>query len=246
MSVFDSKRPLYQKVAEKLIEKIQSKELSIGDLLPSEAQLCLEYDVSRHTVREAIRALAGFGMIAAQAGIGTRVIAKKAGNYVQSLKEISDLNAYVTDTKRQILKTEILTPKTASLNLPGKQTDRWHMLESLRLVHDSDTIVAWTQVYVLSQYGSVFKQATDNILVYSLIEENFDIRTTRLRQSITAIAAPASVADLLKMPRGAPALGILREYSDQNGQIYEVSWSIHPPDRYQNNMELVLSLNGAS
>lgn len=242
LSVFEAKRPLYQVIAEKLIEKIERGEFAVGDLLPSEVQLRAEYDVSRHTVREAIRALAGLGLVNAQPGVGTEVISRRVGNYVQTLKEISDLTDYVSETKRKVLKIETKLSGEVDVDLPGAKDAPWRMFEAIRYVTNTEVAIAWTQVFVLPKYGEVLDRVTDKILVYSLIEDEFGIRTERLRQSITAVATPDEAAAYLGIEAGSPAIGILREYISENQEVYEVTWSIHPPDRYQHKMELVLSL----
>lgn len=50
-------RPAYQQVADQLSDLIMSGSLSPGDKLPSEAELCGVFGVSRSTVREALRVL---------------------------------------------------------------------------------------------------------------------------------------------------------------------------------------------
>jgi len=242
-AIFNLKRPRYQLIAEYLLGKIESGSFPLGSLLPSEAKLCSQYSVSRHTIREAIRALAGLGLVEAQAGIGTTVIARRAGNYVQTLKEISDLNDYVAKTSRHILKIETVIADNVSAELPGDQQQSWRMLEAIRISAETNMVVAWTQVFVLPEYSEVLNQVDDEILIYSQVEKKFGIRTGRLRQSISAIAAPEQAAEKLDIAVNSPALGILREYISQDDEIFEVSWSIHPPERYQNKTELVLSLN---
>lgn len=241
--LFELKRPLYQIIAENLVTAIEDGQIDVGELLPSEAKLCSEYGVSRHTVRQAIGTLTTLGMVDAQPGIGTKVIAKRVGSYVQTLKEISDLTDYVSETKRDILNVENVTASNVNVTLPKIENDIWSMFEAIRYVDETGIVMAWTQVFVLPQYGEVLSAVNDNDLVYSLIEKKFGIRTTRLRQTITAVATPLEAAKHLGLEVGAPALGILREYVDASGDVYEVSWSIHPPERYQNKMEMVLSMS---
>ena len=240
-SLFDAKRPLYQVIAEKLAAEIEGGTYPAGDLLPSEAQLCATHGVSRHTVREAIRALAGLGLVDAKPGVGTRVLAARAQNYVQTLKEISDLDDSVTETSRRVIARSTLHAADAKVALPGGPGKAWRMVEAVRHIEGSDTVVAWTQVFVLPRYGAVLDGIAGNDLVYRLVESTFGIRTARLRQSLYALAAPDFAARHLDLETGAPALAVLREYLDEAGEIFEVAWSIHPPDRYRHRTELVLS-----
>jgi GntR family transcriptional repressor for pyruvate dehydrogenase complex len=64
------RKPLSSLVAERLAEKIVSGALRPGAQLPTEAELCKEYDVSRTVVREAVARLRSDGIIIPQQGRG--------------------------------------------------------------------------------------------------------------------------------------------------------------------------------
>src|SRR5262249_42375575 len=64
------RKPLSTVVAESLSEKIRSGRLHPGAQLPTEVELCAEYDVSRTVVREAVARLRSEGMVIPQQGRG--------------------------------------------------------------------------------------------------------------------------------------------------------------------------------
>jgi GntR family transcriptional repressor for pyruvate dehydrogenase complex len=64
------RKPLSTVVAEDLSEKIRSGSLPPGAQLPTEAELCAEYDVSRTVVREAVARLRSEGTVMPQQGRG--------------------------------------------------------------------------------------------------------------------------------------------------------------------------------
>jgi DNA-binding FadR family transcriptional regulator len=64
------RKPLSTIVAEGLTDKIASGALEPGAQLPTEAELCKEYDVSRTVVREAVARLRSDGLIIPQQGRG--------------------------------------------------------------------------------------------------------------------------------------------------------------------------------
>lgn len=64
------RKPLSTIVAESLAEKIRSGALGPGVQLPTEAELCAEYDVSRTVVREAVARLRSDGMVVPHQGRG--------------------------------------------------------------------------------------------------------------------------------------------------------------------------------
>ncbi len=73
VNIFSSigdRTPLSQKVAIKIEEAILRKELSPGDKLPSEHELCEQFGVSRTSVREAVRILTTQGIVEVEKGRG--------------------------------------------------------------------------------------------------------------------------------------------------------------------------------
>ena len=63
----DSEIPLYSQLMGIIKRSITSGALKVGDLLPSEAELCRVYDISRNTVRQAIGALEEEGFVVSSA-----------------------------------------------------------------------------------------------------------------------------------------------------------------------------------
>lgn len=67
--------PLSAQLADELRRRIAEGEYAVGALLPTEAELAAEFEVSRNSLREAIRSLVHAGLLGARAGYGTFVVA---------------------------------------------------------------------------------------------------------------------------------------------------------------------------
>src|SRR3712207_3717315 len=59
------RRPVYEQVADQLREAILDGRLPAGAVLPAERELCEQFDVSRTSVREALRVLQAQGLAVA-------------------------------------------------------------------------------------------------------------------------------------------------------------------------------------
>ncbi len=70
MSAHRAARPLYWRVADDIIAKIETGVWHAGDKLPSEHVLCERYNVSQITVRRALRELAHTGRVYSRHGLG--------------------------------------------------------------------------------------------------------------------------------------------------------------------------------
>jgi multiple sugar transport system substrate-binding protein len=70
--------PLYYQLKTLIKKQIEQGELRPGDRVPTEAELCERYDISRTPVREALLDLVREGMLVRRAGRGTFVASTKA------------------------------------------------------------------------------------------------------------------------------------------------------------------------
>lgn len=67
------RKSLVNTVADELLERIIAGDFLPGDPLPTEAEIGDEFDVSRVTVREALRTLSARGIVRVLSGVGSRV-----------------------------------------------------------------------------------------------------------------------------------------------------------------------------
>lgn len=243
MSLFDARRPRYHTVADSLSRAIQEGAYPVGTLLPTEAELCAKFGLSRQTIREAIRLLVELGFASRRQGVGTRVERRDVSQtYVQHLEAVSDIWQYVEETSRKVLKVTDVPADRARVPLPGDPARRWRMLEGLRFTADERRPIAWTQVYVAPEYAAVTDAKNrDRVPIFSLIEQRFGVTAARIRQDIAAVSVGADVAKLLRVPARSVGLSVVREYISTGGDVFEVTISVHPADRYHYSMQLDLA-----
>ncbi|MCC5895725.1 MAG: GntR family transcriptional regulator [Alkalibacterium sp.] len=90
--------PKYIIIKKNLQLKIENQDYSLGTKIPSEAELRQEYDVSRHTIRQAISELVNDGYLVKQQGSGTFVSdyykTRQIGN---GKKTIGVITTYLSD-----------------------------------------------------------------------------------------------------------------------------------------------------
>jgi GntR family transcriptional repressor for pyruvate dehydrogenase complex len=72
-------------IAEKLLEAILSGDFEVGDALPSERELGVQFGVSRTVIREAIRSLSTKGVVEVQSGRGVQVLAIDAAPVTEAI-----------------------------------------------------------------------------------------------------------------------------------------------------------------
>lgn len=228
-------QPRYQDVADILIREVSDGQFPVGSMLPTELELCERFDVSRYTVREALRRLEEMGLVARRQGSGTVVVATESGSgYVQTLGSLAELLQYPPETRLYISETKELTAnrKRAQL-LRCRVGDKRVRISGIRRVDTSGRPICWTDIYILPEYAGVAdiigKKAGS---AYALIEEEFGERVEHVEVDMFASAASNRLAEALDIAPGTPAMTIIRRYTGRDNRVFEVSISVHPADRF--------------
>jgi GntR family transcriptional regulator len=229
--------PIYADIARDLLDSIAKGIYPVGTFIPGELELAERYGVSRQTVRTAMQRLTDIGAVSRRPGAGTRVEAREPAKvgFQQTLGSIADLVELASTTRRDILNiTHVVMDRVTAKALGCVPGSRWVCLTYRRLPpSSSSTPIALVHCYVEEMYATVFTDLTpESGLISVLIESQFGIVTSEVRQSVRATLLDAKKAEVLEAQSGQAALEVIRRYSDNSGRIYEVSVSISPADRY--------------
>lgn len=242
-------QPQYGLIAQALIDDIRRGRYAIGDLLPPETNLCTQFGVSRHTIREAMRLLIQRGLVSRQRGIGTHVVATDAqAHYTQSTVSIADLPRYVEETRLVVKQLEdVIADEELADLLECPAGQRWLHARGFRHVGRGKEPIALTDVYVTAAYAGI-KDAigATRVPVYSLIERQYGVRVTEVKQRIDAIVIGPKEARVLDVRPGSAALVITRRYYAASGALLEVAVNLHPADRFSYTMSLHMSRHARS
>ncbi|WP_260607398.1 MULTISPECIES: FadR/GntR family transcriptional regulator [Chitinophaga] len=87
---------LAEEVADRLQELIRSGKYAVGQQLPTEPELMLQFSVGRSSIREAVKILAHRGLVRVQQGLGTFVLSQSGSGEALSQRlqraDFEDLN----------------------------------------------------------------------------------------------------------------------------------------------------------
>ena len=93
----------YLQVARTLRKEIVDGVYPVGSQLPTEQELCERFEVSRYTVREALRRLRDDNLVASRPRAGTLVVPRpEANSYAQDVMSINDLLAFASGAQLTI------------------------------------------------------------------------------------------------------------------------------------------------
>jgi len=233
----------HAEIARDLAEHIASGRAPVGSLLPTELELCGHYDATRYTMRRALSQLQEQGLISRRKNVGSRVEAMRpTGGFTQSLASVEDLaqfGARHVRVVRDVSQVVVDLEQAGVLGCPGGT--RWLRIPSLRMDGARKSRpIGWTDVYVDPAYAEVgaLVRKEPQTLISALIESRYGRRIARIRQDIRATAVPAHLAEELEAEAGSPALQIVRRYLDAADEVFEITVTIHPAERFTFSMEL--------
>lgn len=227
--------PRYQQIADELTARIAAGRYPVGSLLPTEMELCEKYDISRSTVREALRRVRDAGLIARRRRTGTKVIAQTPPvSYRQPTNSIGDLLQYADETRIEILsETRVICDAPLASLLECREGHAWLRLDSLRTVPNDPRPICMTTAYVDAGLPDIDKHLKNvSGPISAMLERTYGIRIARIDQSIEAIQLGKKQAKLLRADAGGPALKATRRYYREDGTLIELSSAVHPGDRF--------------
>ena len=202
----------YAAIYTALRRQIFSGQLAPGDLLPSESQLCAEYNVSRETVRRGLKELDSEGLIYSRPKVGCFV---SAPNHKDVLLHFLDFPENYTT---QYCDIHGILPDETLQKILGIPEDR-KVIELSQLTRDE---VGHPQVYYIKYvpYERAYPSVESEIHYAVLPEITFSKVASYeyyTEISISAAAAAGKVAQMLECPEGEALLLVEQVFIRQDG-----------------------------
>jgi len=236
-----SPTPLYLQLKDLLTSRIADGLLQAGDVLPSERQFCEEFDLSRTTVREALRKLGREGLIHTIPGRGAFVAVPRFDLAVKvSLAGFTgDIRrAGMTPSSRLLIAELVTSPAPVLLRAMNLQPgDEVIKLERLRLVNN---------VPLALHTAYLNHRLCPDILQYNLAEESmldllrseYGLRIVRAEEQVYAALANRREMDLLNLTYPAAVLRAERTTFLDTDEVLEFSHATYCGEWYRLNMSL--------
>jgi GntR family transcriptional regulator len=213
----------YQEIAEVLRERAHSA--SPGSLLPSEAEMSVEFKASRVTVRRALELVREEGLIAARQGFGWFVVTEPVRQRLESLGTIeSQVEGVGKISERKV--SEFAFEQPPARVRKYLRTDQ--VLRVKRVNFADGEPFAVVTVWCPADLGAnLSRQDVEKRPFYELL----DIELRGATQTIGADSAESADAELLGVQVGSPLLRCQRVTTDRHGEPVLVSEHLFPAHR---------------
>ena len=222
--------PHYLQIEQALRQRIAT--LPPGARLPSDAELCAEFGVSRMTARHAMQRLADDGLVARQPGRGSFVAEPPTHRHANRLMTFTQEMLRTGRRPSSRVLTQVIRPSTRTeatdLGIPVRQP-----IVHVRRLRLADAVPVALESAVL--IGACAQAVMSADLAAGSLHETLrraGIVPRRGTSTIAAAAATAEDARLLGTRTGDPLLIERRIIDDGHGRRIEATESRYLADRY--------------
>ena len=236
---FRSFEPYYVQLKRILLKYLEA-DWSEGYLLPSEAELCTQYSVSRTVVRQALGDLGRDGLVLKIKGKGTFVTGHKMDtSFIQDtlgFYESMVKAGHVVQSGVLKLTTEPCGVDTARLleigvGEPVVQFDR------VRSVDGRPTQVVRATMPARLFPGLADLDMTDRSL-YQVLRDSYGVRASSGHRGIEAVALSRQDADYLGVPKGSPGLRMYSIIRSTDDVVFEHFIAHYRGDSFRFELEI--------
>lgn len=208
--------PLYQTVRDRLLRRITSGELGVGDQLEPEVELADTYGVSRATMRSAIRELVGKGLLVRRPGVGTQVVRSTPVVEPSRLDELLESFANDTPGARVLILDAGVTTAPEEVATAMQLDAGSKLLRVHSICKAGDEVLASGQTWVSPSVGVSASEARTAPL-YSLVEQTYGHAISHGRDSISAQQSRGETGRLLGVRAGTLLVVVERIAYDGSG-----------------------------
>jgi GntR family transcriptional regulator/GntR family frlABCD operon transcriptional regulator len=224
----------YQQIYDSLKDQILNDLYVYGDLLPSENDMCKQFNTTRLTIRQALAMLVNEGYITKHHGKGSVVTLKRNSLGLLSFKGFSEV---LGSTNIPITNVMLSAPiKKAwdqhfffQLNEEDKNKD-CIFLNRLRMAQDDPVMLEYT--YFRADFPDFCTIPLEDNSLFSTLRKRYKLEVVSAELEVRAKHADANTARLLEVHLNAPVIHIYGRYHTSNKNFFIYSSMFCNTDKY--------------
>ncbi len=227
-------QPRYAMLATALKQQIEQGHFPVGSALPTEASLCEQFNVSRHTVREALRLLQKQGLIASRQGCGSHVIERSSeSNFTHALDSMATFKDFRTKFTPHLICTALQTLEPDYAKFVNTDSKRlWMRLHIVWNWNQDNLPSIITDAYIDGKYSCIQKIYNCEKSLHDILEQHYGVHTAYIHQEIRAILLNDEQKKLLNANKNTPGIFAIRQCFNDNNEIVVMSFNVAHGDRY--------------
>lgn len=224
--------PIYIQIHDEIKEAIEAGRWTAGERIPAERELSLQFDVSRMTLRQAIRLLVDEGYLERRVGSGTFVATTRVQENLDSASSFTEtmkLSGKKASSRVISYKLGQPTPQEAEALQITSDTD---ILRMQRVRYgDAEPIAFEVATVPQSRLKGLDKATITDSLYQALLNNGLVIGEAQ--RVVTAGVANEEVGRLLDLRAGEPVLVLSQITIDNQKQPFEFVRTQYAGSRYE-------------
>ena len=240
----ESSKPRFSKhslVTNAIVDQIISGHFQIGDLLPAEGKLAVQFKCSRHTIRIALRTLYERGLVIGHQGKGTVIQSLPSHpRYQSTYQTLEELLQYAAESQRELvdISEKKITGQLATW-LGCSSGSSWWEIKTIRRQKNNGKVFAASSIYVPQIFEKAVLAFPDSTLpLFSILGKLPNYQIAMIKQFFSVAQATQEESLALGLNPGDPVMSVERRFYNKKEQLIEVARSVHPPELYQYQMTL--------
>jgi GntR family transcriptional regulator len=202
--------PLYYQLADLLRESFTKGELKPGEHIPSENELMKKYNISRGTIREAMRLLIKEGLIKRIKGVGTFVVPPKIEHETNGITSFSRvmLESGIRPSA-EVLKLEYLpAPFHIAQALQLRPGEDVVLVKRLRFANAERLMIE--RSYYRKEIGQDLFNEDLTQSIYTMWQEKYHYKLSRSEKTLEVKTVSTKDSKLLEIPKNSPVVVLRR------------------------------------
>jgi GntR family transcriptional regulator len=226
--------PIYIQIAESLLAQIETGELTPDERLPSERDLSNRLNVSRMTLRAALRELDSRGLLVRRPGDGTYIAEPKIERHADKLVPFTlsmQKRGYKINSKLIVFEQRLANVSMAErLHVPVSTPV--YFCQRVRQINQEPVLLenCTMPVEIFPEFG---KYDLEKRSLYEIMETEYGVIAHHSEQSLEAVLAADYEVELLQVSQGAPLMLERRLGYDQNNRPFEHGHDLYRGDRFR-------------
>lgn len=228
----NSSVPIYVQLADYIKKSIDNGDLLENDKIQSENELCASYDISRTTVRQALKILHNEGYIYKVRGKGSYVSSSKIyQNRSTFSKFYDDIKNLGKTPKSKILSLKVVTPST-SVREKMKLDDKDKVCEIVWVRYSDDQPLIYETINLnYKLMVGIEKEPLQEMKLYDIITKKYNIKLTHGNEQFMPCKISKLKAEYLNCSTGDLGMNVTRTVY-QHDQVIEYTNSTVLGDKF--------------
>ncbi|ADO76521.1 transcriptional regulator, GntR family [Halanaerobium praevalens DSM 2228] len=229
----NSRLPLYHQLYDIIVDKIENGTYHENDKLPSERELCEQYDISRATVRRAMVELEKNDYIYKKQGKGVFISEKAFEQDLLSFYSFTEEMKKVGKApSSNVIEFETIKANAKiSENLKIPLNQKVYKFTRLRLA-DEVPMMLETTYLPKSRFSGLTKELLSKKAMYDIFSDKYNVDFEKAEETFKATAINSREEKYLEVKKDSPAI-LLKRFTYENNDVIEYTVSVARGDKFR-------------